>query len=107
MHEGRDVPTDEDEDESFARKRPLGDASHGSLRDFPSTCGADEPNIELFASPDLHGYRLAGTDEGHWFMAGVYHRICMLEVKLLLSNESIDHLTEDLEVTGMRAIMLM
>lgn len=39
-------------------------------------------------------------------MGGVYHRIYMPEVEFLLSNESVDHLMEDLEVTGVRAIML-
>ena len=33
-------------------------------------------------------------------MGGVYHQICMLEAEFLLSNESVDHLMEDLEVTG-------
>lgn len=39
-------------------------------------------------------------------MARVYHWICMPEVELLLSNESVDHLTEDLEAIGVRVIML-
>lgn len=39
-------------------------------------------------------------------MAGVYRQICMPEAELLLNNESIYHLTEDLEVTNVRAIML-
>lgn len=39
-------------------------------------------------------------------MASVYRQICMPKAELLLSNESIYHLTEDLEVTGVRAIML-
>lgn len=73
---------------------------------FASASGTDEPDVELFTSPDLHGYRLIGNDEEGRFMAGVYRRICMPEVELLLSNESVNHLTEDLEVTGVRAIML-
>ena len=39
-------------------------------------------------------------------MAGLYRWICMPKVELLLSNESVDHLTEDLEATSVRAIML-
>lgn len=77
MREGRDVPTDEDEVESFAGKRPLGDASRGSLRHFASACSANESDIELFTSPDLRGCHLVGTDEECWFMAGVYHWICI------------------------------
>ena len=75
MREGHDVPTDEDENESFARKRPLGVASHGSLGYFANTYGANEPDIELFISPNLRGCRLVGTDEERWFMASVYHQI--------------------------------
>jgi hypothetical protein len=36
----------------------------------------------------------------------VHHRICMPEVELMQSNESIDHLTEDFEVRAVRSIML-
>ena len=39
-------------------------------------------------------------------MGGTYHWICMPEVEFLLSNESVDHLMEDLEVASVRAIML-
>lgn len=73
---------------------------------FASACGTDEPDVELFTSPDLHGYRLIGNDEERRFMVGMYHRICMPEAELLLSNESVDHLTEFLVVTSVRAIML-
>lgn len=106
MCDGRDIPTDENEDEGFVGKRPLGDADRGSLQHFAIACGFDEPDIELFTSLDLRGCRLIGTDEEHQFMASMYRRIYMPEVELMLSNESIDHLIEDLEVIGMRAIML-
>lgn len=106
MREGREVPTNEDEDEGFSGKRALSDAGRGSLRHFAIACGADEPDIELFTSLDLRGCRLVGTDEERHFMVGVYRRICMPEAELLLSNESVDHLTEDLEATSVRAIML-
>jgi hypothetical protein len=39
-------------------------------------------------------------------MGGIYRRICMPEMEFLLANESVDHLTEHLEVTRVRAIML-
>ena len=55
MREGREVPTDEDEDEVFVGKRALGDAGHGSLRHFAIACGANEPDIERLTSPSLHG----------------------------------------------------
>jgi len=106
MCEGHDVPADEDDDEGFVGKRPLGDADRNSLRHFAIACGSDDLDIELFTSLDLHGCRLVGTEEERRFMAGVYHQICMPEVELILSNESVDHLTEDLEVTSVRAIML-
>lgn len=47
MRKGQDVPTDEDENDSFARKRPLGEASGGSLRHFTNAYGSDDPNIKL------------------------------------------------------------
>jgi hypothetical protein len=36
----------------------------------------------------------------------MYRQICMPEVEFLMSRESMDHLTEDVEVAGVRAIML-
>ena len=36
----------------------------------------------------------------------VYHRIYMTEAELMLSNEIVDHLTKDLEVSTIRSIML-
>jgi hypothetical protein len=47
-----------------------------------------------------------GNEEERRFMGGVYHRIHMPRAELMLSNESIDHLTEDLEVSAMRFLML-
>jgi hypothetical protein len=69
-------------------------------------CGSDDPDIELFTSSDLRGCCLVGTEEALHFMVGVYHQICMPKVDLMLSNELVDHLTKDLEVIGMRVIML-
>lgn len=107
MHEGHNVPADEDEDKGFVGKRMLGDAGCSSLRHFASAYGTDELNIELFTSLDLHSYRLVGTDEERQFKAGVYPRICMPKTELLLCNELVDHFTEDLEVTDVRDIMLV
>ena len=39
-------------------------------------------------------------------MAGTYLRIYMPEAEFLLSTETVDHLMVDLEVAGVRAIML-
>lgn len=80
--------------------------ARSGLRHFAIACGTDEPDIDLFNSPDLCGCHLIGIEEERWFMGGVYHRICMLEDEFLLGNESIDHLTEHLEVMGVWAIML-
>ena len=39
-------------------------------------------------------------------MVGTYRQICMPEEEFLLSNETVDHLIEVLEIAGVRAIML-
>ena len=39
-------------------------------------------------------------------MAGTYRRICMLDAEFLMSHETVDDLTEDVEAAGVRAIML-
>ena len=75
------------------------------MRHFAVSYGADEPEIDLFTSLDLRECHLVRTEE-HRFMAGTYHRICKPEAEFLLSNETVDHLMEDLEVAGIRAIML-
>ena len=106
LREGHEIATDDDEARGNSRKHVLGDASHSGLRYFSIACGTNEPNIDLFTSPDLRGCHLIGTKEECQFIGGVYRRICMLKPKFLLCNESIDHLTEHLEVTGVQAIML-
>ena len=106
MWEGREVATDEDEDGGGSGKHALGMASHSGLKHFTIACGADEPEIDLFTSLDLCGCHLIRTEEERRFMASTYRRVCMLEAEFLLSNESMDHLMEDLEVAGIRAIML-
>lgn len=106
MREGHEIATDDDEAGGNSRKHALGEASRGGLRHFAIACGADELDIDLFTSLDLHGCHMIGTEEERRYMGGVYCWICMPEVEFLLGNKSIDHLTEDLEVTGVRAIML-
>ena len=106
MREGREVATDEDEPGASMGKHDLGEASCSGLRHFAISYGANEPEIDLFTSPDLHDCHLIGTEEEHRFLAGTYHRICMPEAEFLMSHELVDHLTEDVEVARVRAIML-
>ena len=106
MQEGHEVATDKDESRAGTSKHALGEASRSGLRHFAISYGANEPEIDLFTSPDLHDCHLIGTEEEHRFLAGTYHRICMPEAEFLMSHELVDHLTEDVEVGGVRAIML-
>lgn len=106
IREGHEVTTDEDELGVGSRKHALCEASRSGLRHFAVAYGANELNIDLFTSLDLYDYHLDGTEEERRFMAGTYRRICMPEEEFLLSNETMDHLTEDLEMAGVRAIML-
>jgi hypothetical protein len=106
IREGREVAIDEDEPGAGSGKHALGEANRSGLRHFAIACGADELEINLFTSPDLRECHLIGTEEERRFMAGTYHRICMPEAEFLLSNETVDHLTEDPEVASIRAIML-
>lgn len=55
MREGCKVATNDDEDGGGSGKHALGKASRSGLRHFAIACGADEPEIDLFTSPDLHG----------------------------------------------------
>lgn len=100
MHEGREVGTDEDEPGTDMGKHALSEASCSGLRHFAFLCGADKPEIDLFTSPDLCDCHLIGTEEEHRILVGTYRRICMPEVEFLMSHESVDHLTEDIEVAG-------
>ena len=100
MHEGHEVGTNEDEPGTDMGKHALSEASCSGLRHFAFLCGADKPEIDLFTSPDLHDCHLIGTEEERRFLAGTYRRICMPEMEFLMSHESVDHLTEDVEVAG-------
>ena len=73
MREGREVATEEDEPGAGSRKHALGEASRSGLRHFATSCGADEPKIELFTSTGLRDCHLVGTEEECRFMAGMYH----------------------------------
>jgi hypothetical protein len=106
MREGREVATDEDEPRAGSGKHALGEASRCGLRHFAISCSADEPEIDLFTSLDLCDCHLVGTEEERWFLVGMYRQICMPEAEFLMSRESMDHLTEDVEVASVRAIML-
>ena len=76
------------------------------MRHFAVSCGADELEIDLFTSSELHDCHLIRIEEECRFLAGTYRWICMLKAEFLLSHESVDHLTEDVKVAGVRAIML-
>ena len=106
MQEGREVATNKDVPRAGTGKHALSEASRSGLRHFAISYGANEPEIDLFTSPDLHDCHLIGTEEERPFLAGTYRRICMPEVEFLMSHESVDHLTEDVEVARVRAIML-
>ena len=106
MQEGREVATDEDEPRAGMGKHALSEASRSGLRHFTVCYGADEPEIDLFTSPDLCDCHLIRTEEDHRFLVGTYLRICLPEVEFLMSYESVDHLTEDIEVAWVTAIML-
>ena len=106
IREGSEVATNEDEPGAGSGKHALGDASRSGLRHFAIAYSADEPEMDLFTSVDLRGCQLIGMEEEHRFMASTYRQICMPEAEFLLSNETVDHLMEDLEVAGIWAIML-
>ena len=106
MQEGREVATNKDVPRAGTGKHALSEASRSGLRHFAISCASDEPEIDLLTSPDLHDCHLIGTEEEHRFLAGTYHRICMPEAEFLMSHELVDHLTEDVEVARVRAIML-
>ena len=63
MWEGCEVATDEDDPGAGSRKHALGEASRSGLRHFTTSCGADEPKIEMFTSPNLRECHLVGTEE--------------------------------------------
>ena len=106
LREGHEVAIDEDEPRVGSRKHALGEASHSGLQHFAASCGADEPEIDLFTSPNLRDCHLVGTTEERRFMAGTYRRICMPKAEFFMSHETVDDLTKDVEVAGVRAIML-
>ena len=75
IREGREVAIDEDEPGVGSRKHALGEASHSGLRHFAISCGPDEPEIDLFTSPDLRDCHLIGTEEERQFLAWTYCQI--------------------------------
>lgn len=107
MREGREVATDEDEPRSGSRKHALGEASRSGLRHFAASCGANVPKIELFTCLDLRDRHLVGTEVECRFIVRTYRLIYMLKEEFFMSHEMMDHLTEGVEVAGVRAIMLV
>lgn len=88
------------------QKRALSGASRGSLVHFANKFDVDDAETELFMSPNLRSCHLVSTPEEKRFMAGVCQRICTLEAELMLSWEKVDDLTEDIEVSAVRSMML-
>jgi hypothetical protein len=107
MHEGEELATEDDEPDLGVEKHALGDASHSGLRHYAMKCGTDEPEIDLYTSPDLRGCNLIGIEEERRFLVGTFQRISILEAEFALSNETMDDLTKDAEVSVVKAIMLV
>jgi hypothetical protein len=56
------------------------------LRHFVVSCCTDEPEIDIFTSPDLRNCHLVGTKEECRFLARTYHQISMPEEEFLMSH---------------------
>jgi hypothetical protein len=91
---------------SCVGKHALGDASHSGLCHYTMKCGTNELEIDLYTSPELRGCNLVGTEEERRFLVGTFRRISISEAKFALSNETMDDLTKDVEVSAVKAIML-
>lgn len=106
FHDGEEVATEDDEPGRGSGKHALGDASRSGLVHFALECGVDEPEIDLYTSPDLRECHLIGNDEERRFLGGVFHRTSVPEAEFLLSRQPMDDLTRDTEVAGIKALLL-
>lgn len=86
FHDGDEVVTEDDEPVHGSGKHALGDASRSGLVHYASECGADEPKIDLYTSPDLRECHLIGNDEERRFLGGVFRRTSIPEAEFLLSR---------------------
>lgn len=106
FQDGEEVATEDDEPGRGAGKHALGDASRSGLVHFASECGVDEPEIDLYTSPDLRECHLIRNDEERRFLGGVFRRTSVPKVEFLLSRQPMDELTRDIEVAGIKALLL-
>lgn len=93
FQEGEDVVTKDDDPKHGAGKHAFGDASRRGLVHYVAECGTDEPEIDLYTSPNLRGCNLIGTEEEHRFLGGTFRRISIPEAEFFLSKQSMDDLT--------------
>lgn len=100
------MATEDDVPRRGSGKHALGDASQGGLVHLAAECGTDEPEIDLYTSPDLHECRLVGNDEERRFLGGVFWRTSFPEAEFMLSNQPMEGLTHDVEVAGIKALLL-
>lgn len=73
---------------------------------YAASCGTDEPEIDLYTSPDLRGCNLNSTNEERRFLGSTFHRISISEAEYALSKQSVDDLLKDIEVVGIKALLL-
>lgn len=106
FEEGKDVATDEDSPGRFGSKHLFGRASHGALVRLAGEVGADEPEVDLFTSPDLLDCHLFGNDEERRFLGGVFGRIGIPEAEFAISRNDLDETTRDIEVNAVRSLPL-
>jgi hypothetical protein len=52
------------------------------LHHYAMKCGTDEPEIDLYISPDLRECNLVGTEEERWFLVGTFRWISILGLSL-------------------------
>lgn len=103
---GEDVAMEDDDPERGASNHAFGDASRSGLVHYAVECGTDEPVTDLYTSPDLRGCNLIGNEEEHQFLGGTFRRISIPKEEFFLSKQLMDYLTWDVEVAGIKALLL-
>lgn len=106
LHEGEKVTTKDDEPGRGSGKHAFGDASRSGLVHYAVSCGTNEPEVDLYTSPDLCRCNLNGTDEESRFLGGTFRRISIPEAEFALSKQSVDDLMKDVEVASIKALLL-
>lgn len=103
---GDEVATEDDEPGRGSGKHELGDANRSGLVHYALECGTDDPEIDLYTSPDLRSCHLVGNNEERRFLGGVFRRTSIPEAEFMLSHQRMDDLTRDIEDAGVRALLL-